>query len=132
MPEELNRWYATGKRKSAIARVWIKPGKGDIFINGLPVAEYFTRPTSQIIIAQPFTLTETGGKFDVNVNVVGGGKSGQADAVKYGIAKALTRFSKDLRPVLKKAGFLTRDARIKERKKYGQKGARKRFQYSKR
>jgi small subunit ribosomal protein S9 len=132
MAAEVSKWYATGKRKSAIARVWIMPGKGEITVNGLPVADYFTRPTSQMIVAQPFQLTEMAGKFDVNVNVVGGGKSGQADAVKYGIAKALERFNKDLRPVLKKAGFLTRDARIKERKKYGQKGARKRFQYSKR
>ena len=132
MPADLNRWYATGKRKSAIARVWLKPGKGEIMVNGLGVSEYFSRTTSQMIIAQPFQITEMVNRFDVYVNVGGGGKSGQADAVKYGIAKALTAFNKDLRPVLKKAGFLTRDSRIKERKKYGQPGARKRFQYSKR
>ena len=129
---EVTKWYATGKRKSAIARVWIKPGSGEVQVNGEPVAAYFTRQTSQMIVAQPFQLTDTVGKFDVTANVAGGGKAGQADAVKYGIAKALTRFNKDLRGVLKKAGFLRRDARIKERKKYGQKGARKRFQYSKR
>jgi len=127
-----NRWYATGKRKSAIARIFIKPGAGNIIVNDIAIEEYFPRPTSRMIISQPFQLTETAGKFDVRVNVCGGGKSGQADAVKHGIAKALISFSKDLRPILKKAGFLTRDARIKERKKYGQKGARKRFQYSKR
>jgi len=129
---ETNRWYATGKRKTAIARVWIRPGKGEATVNGLEAMAYFGRPTSLMIIAQPFQLTETAGKFDVTASVIGGGKAAQADAVKYGIAKALTRFNKDLRPVLKKAGFLTRDSRIKERKKYGQKGARKRFQYSKR
>jgi small subunit ribosomal protein S9 len=129
---ETNRWYATGKRKTAIARVWLKPGKGDATVNGLAAAAYFGRATSIMIMAQPFQITDTVGKFDVNASVIGGGKAAQADAVKYGIAKALTRFNKDLRPPLKKAGFLTRDSRIKERKKYGQKGARKRFQYSKR
>ena len=129
---EINRWYATGKRKTAIARVWLRPGKGDALVNGMEAAAYFGRPTSLMIIAQPFQLTETAGKFDVEASVTGGGKAAQADAVKYGVAKALTRFNKDLRAVLKKAGFLTRDSRIKERKKYGQKGARRRFQYSKR
>lgn len=126
------KWYATGKRKTAIARVWLTPGEGKATVNGLEAAAYFGRPTSLMIIAQPFAITETAGKFDVRASVVGGGKAAQADAVKYGIAKALTRFNKDLRPPLKKAGFLTRDSRIKERKKYGQPGARKRFQYSKR
>ena len=129
---EINKWYATGKRKTAIARVWLRPGKGDAQVNGMEAAAYFGRPTSLMIIAQPFQLTETTGKFDVEASVTGGGKAAQADAVKYGVAKALTRFNKDLRAVLKKAGFLTRDSRIKERKKYGQKGARRRFQYSKR
>ena len=129
---ETNKWYATGKRKTAIARVWLKPGKGEAQVNGLTAADYFGRPTSIMVLSQPFQLTETAGKFDVTASVTGGGKAAQADAVKYGIAKALIRFNKDLRPVLKKAGFLTRDSRIKERKKYGQKGARGRFQYSKR
>ncbi|MBI5525827.1 MAG: 30S ribosomal protein S9 [Deltaproteobacteria bacterium] len=129
---DTNRWYATGKRKTAIARVWLTPGKGEATVNGLAAADYFGRPTSLMIISQPFAITETTGKFDVRASVLGGGKAAQADAVKYGIAKALTRFNKDLRPPLKKAGFLTRDSRIKERKKYGQPGARKRFQYSKR
>ena len=132
MTSEVTKWYATGKRKTAIARVWIKPGKGEMTVNGMTLPQYFGRATSMMIIAQPFALTDTVGKFDLRVNVCGGGKAGQADAVKYGVAKALIRFNKDLRPVLKKAGFLTRDARIKERKKYGQPGARKRFQYSKR
>ncbi|MFA6032569.1 MAG: 30S ribosomal protein S9 [Myxococcota bacterium] len=132
MTAEVTRWYATGKRKTAIARVYMKPGKGEAIVNGLPMAQYFGRATSMMIIAQPFAITEMTDRFDLKIRVCGGGKAGQADAVKYGVAKALLKFNKDLRPVLKKAGFLTRDARIKERKKYGQPGARKRFQYSKR
>lgn len=127
-----NYFYATGKRKSAIARVWLKEGEGKFLINKCSLEEYFPRETSRMIIKQPFYLTKTFGKFDVNVNVCGGGSSGQAGAIKHGISKALLEVNQEFRDVLKKAGFLTRDAREKERKKYGQKKARKRFQYSKR
>ncbi|RME28216.1 MAG: 30S ribosomal protein S9 [Deltaproteobacteria bacterium] len=129
---EAQRWYATGKRKSSIARVWLTPGQGNIVVNKKPAPEYFKRQTLTMIINEPFDLTETKGKFDVMVNVRGGGLSGQAGAVRCGIAKALLEVNPQLRPVLKKAGLLTRDARVKERKKYGQPGARKRYQYSKR
>lgn len=123
---------ATGRRKSASARVRLRPGSGNIVVNKLPVEDYFTRPTSVMVLRQPLELTETAEKFDIHVNVVGGGKSGQAGAVRHGIARALIEFDPSLRPALKRAGFLTRDARTKERKKYGQKGARARFQFSKR
>lgn len=123
---------ATGRRKSASARVRLRPGSGNIIVNKLPVEEYFTRPTSVMVLRQPLELTETADKFDIHVNVCGGGKSGQAGAVRHGIARALLEVDPTLRPVLKRAGFLTRDARAKERKKYGQKGARARFQFSKR
>ncbi len=129
---EEKRYYATGKRKTAIARVWLKPGTGNITVNKKPLDEYITRETAKMIIRQPFELTGTLGQFDVDVNVRGGGISGQAGAIKHGITKALLEFNPDLRPVLKKAGFITRDSRIKERKKYGQRRARARFQYSKR
>lgn len=127
-----NYFYATGKRKCAIARVWLKEGAGKFIINDRTLEEYFPRETSQMIIKQPFELTNTLGKFDVKVNVKGGGISGQAGAIKHGIAKALLEVDNNFRSILKRLGFLTRDARIKERKKYGRKKARKRFQYSKR
>ena len=125
-------YYATGKRKSAIARTWLKPGSGTIVINKRPMDEYFRRETAAMIVRQPFEITNTLGKFDVIVNVTGGGISGQAGAVKHGISKALLDIDPGLRPILKRAGFITRDARVKERKKYGQRGARARYQYSKR
>jgi small subunit ribosomal protein S9 len=130
MSEE--RYYATGKRKTAIARVWMTPGDGNITINKRPMDDYLKRETAKMVIRQPLELTETLGKYDIYVNVRGGGISGQAGAIKHGISRALLEVNPDFRPVLKKAGFLTRDSRIKERKKYGQPGARARFQYSKR
>lgn len=126
------RIYATGKRKTAIARVWMKEGSGAFTINNRNFDDYFTREVLKKIIQQPLEITNQMGKFDFYVNVDGGGIAGQADAVKHGISKALCEFDAELRPVLKKAGFLTRDSRMKERKKYGQPGARKRFQFSKR
>ncbi|HEC32087.1 MAG TPA: 30S ribosomal protein S9 [Deltaproteobacteria bacterium] len=129
---EEKRYYATGKRKTAVARIWLKPGTGKITVNKKPLDEYITRETAKMIIRQPFELTGTLGQFDVDVNVCGGGISGQAGAIKHGITRALLEFNPDLRPILKKAGFITRDSRIKERKKYGQRRARARFQYSKR
>ena len=127
-----NMFYATGKRKNAIARTWIKPGNGDIVINGRALEEYFRVYTAKTIITQPLVLTNTKDKFDIQVKVVGGGVIGQAGAIRHGITKALIEFDADLRPALKKAGFVRRDPREKERKKYGQKGARARFQFSKR
>lgn len=126
------RFYGTGKRKNAIARVFLKPGEGNVVVNGRAVEEYFPRKTSVMIINQPFELIEQTGKYDVEANVVGGGVAAQAEAVRHGIARALLNVDTELRPPLKKAGFLTRDARKKERKKPGQPGARKKFQYSKR
>jgi small subunit ribosomal protein S9 len=123
---------AVGKRKSAIARVYMTHGSGKIVVNGRTVADYFPRATSQMIIQQPFGLTNNVDKFDIKVNVIGGGSSAQAQATKHGISKALITYDETLRPVLKKAGFLTRDSREVERKKYGKSGARKRYQYSKR
>jgi len=125
-------YYATGKRKESIARTWLRPGAGQITINGRSIDRYFSRETAKMVVLQPLELTETIGKFDILVNVTGGGLSGQAGAIKHGISKALLVYDPKLRPVLKKAGFITRDSRIKERKKYGQKGARARYQYSKR
>jgi len=130
MSEE--RYYATGKRKTAVARVWLMPGDGNITINKRQIDDYLKRETAKMVIRQPLELTETLGKYDIYVNVRGGGMSGQAGAIKHGISKALLEVNPDFRPLLKKAGFLTRDSRVKERKKYGQPGARKRFQYSKR
>jgi len=127
-----DRYYATGKRKSAVARVWLTPGDGEIQVNKRPVNDYFPNETLRMIIMQPFELTNTVGKFNMAVNVQGGGMSGQAGAVRHGASKALTAYENGFRDVLKKAGFITRDPRTKERKKYGQKGARARFQYSKR
>jgi len=125
-------YHAVGKRKSAIARVWLRPGQGNITINKISMDRYIPRETAKMVIRQPLDLTETGDQFDVYVNVRGGGISGQAGAIKHGISKALIEFNPDFRDKLKKAGFITRDARIKERKKYGQRSARARFQYSKR
>ena len=132
MTQTQQRYYATGKRKNAIARVYMKAGSGNIIVNKRNYEEYFTRPSLKMIIRQPFEITGKNGQFDLFVNVSGGGVAGQAGAVKHGISKALLEYDVQLRPVLKKAGFLTRDARVKERKKYGQPGARKRFQFSKR
>lgn len=126
------RFYATGKKKTSVARVWIKPGTGAIVVNRRPLDEYFGRATSKMIVCQPLELTQNTGKFDVSVNVSGGGPSGQAGAIKHGITKALLTVDPELRAVLKKAGFITRDSRIKERKKYGKKAARASFQFSKR
>ena len=130
MPEQ--RYYATGKRKTAIARVWLQPGTGQIVVNKSPADEYLDRETSKMVIAQPLVLTGTLGKVDISVNVLGGGISGQAGAIRHGISKALLELNPEFREVLKRAGFLTRDSRVKERKKYGRKSARARFQYSKR
>jgi len=125
-------FYGTGKRKSSIARVWLKPGAGNIIVNNKTLADYFGRETSKMIIMQPLELTENVGKFDINVTVKGGGDSGQAGAIKHGITKALLEVDAELRGALKKAGFITRDSRVKERKKYGKKAARASFQFSKR
>ncbi|MBE9546197.1 MAG: 30S ribosomal protein S9 [Proteobacteria bacterium] len=129
---EEKSYYATGKRKTAIARVWMKEGDGTLTVNKRNFDDYFTRDSLKVLIKQPLELAGQAGKFNFYINVRGGGISGQADAVKHGISKALLEYDAALRPVLKKAGFLTRDSRIKERKKYGQPGARKRFQFSKR
>jgi small subunit ribosomal protein S9 len=130
MPEE--RYYATGKRKAAIARVWMKLGEGKIVINKKPIDEYLTTDIAKMIVAQPLELTNTTGRYDIMVNVKGGGYSGQVGAIRHGISRALLKISPEFREPLKKEGFLTRDSRIKERKKYGQRSARARFQYSKR
>ncbi len=132
MSENTDKYYGTGRRKAAVARVWLVPGTGLIQINGRQLENYFPRATSVMMLMQPLVLTQTEGKFDIKVNVFGGGQTGQADAVKHGISRALLQYDPELRPTLKKAGFLTRDARVKERKKYGQPGARKHFQFSKR
>ena len=126
------KFYATGKRKTSIARVWMKPGSGAITINQRTIDEYFGRPTSKMVVRQPLELTDNVGKFDISVNVYGGGPSGQAGAIKHGITKALLEADPELRASLKKAGFVTRDSRIKERKKYGRRAARRSFQFSKR
>ena len=124
--------HSVGKRKTSVARVWMKPGNGNILVNRKPLDEYFGRETLKMVVRQPLELTDTTGRFDLLVNVRGGGSSGQAGAIKHGISKALLVAEPVLRPQLKKAGLLTRDSRIKERKKYGQRGARARYQYSKR
>jgi small subunit ribosomal protein S9 len=130
--DKLGRSYATGKRKNAIARVWIKPGSGKVTVNGKTMKEYFARPVLQMILAQPFTVAGREGQFDVMATVSGGGLSGQAGAVKHGVSKALQLYEPALRGALKAAGFLTRDSRVVERKKYGKAKARKSFQFSKR
>ena len=130
--DELGRSYATGKRKDAVARVWIKPGSGKVSVNGKDMDAYFARPVLQMILRQPFTVAGVEGQFDVMATVKGGGLSGQAGAVKHGISKALQLYDPSLRGALKAAGFLTRDSRVVERKKYGKAKARKSFQFSKR
>ena len=130
MAEEL--FYATGKRKTAVARVWMKPGTGEMTINKKPSVQYLNKETDRMLVMEPLVLTELRDKFDINVNVKGGGISGQAGAIRHGISRVLVNQDPGLRDTLKKAGFLTRDSRMKERKKYGQPGARARFQYSKR
>ena len=125
-------FYATGRRKEATARVWIRPGTGQVTVNGRDLNAYFGRETSKMVLNQPLDILEQKGKLDITVNVKGGGLSGQAGAIRHGIARALCSFNPEFRPALKKAGFLTRDARAVERKKYGQPGARRRFQFSKR
>jgi small subunit ribosomal protein S9 len=130
--EQVQRWYATGKRKTAVARVWLNAGSGNIAVNGRAFEEYFPRETSRLVVMQPFEVTEQMERFDVFATLAGGGISAQAEALRHGISKALLDYNAGLRDRLKRAGFLTRDARAKERKKYGQPGARKRFQFSKR
>ncbi len=126
------QFYGTGRRKTSVARVWLRPGGGRILVNRRPFEDYFPRETLRMIIAQPLQVTNTFGTFDAIINVGGGGPTGQAGAVRHGIARALLEFDVNLRPTLKRAGLLTRDPRMKERKKYGQPGARSKFQYSKR
>ncbi|HSE25906.1 MAG TPA: 30S ribosomal protein S9 [Pyrinomonadaceae bacterium] len=126
------QYYGTGRRKTSTARVYLRPGSGEVQVNRKPFDRYFPNETLRMIIRQPLQLTETAGKFDILINVAGGGPAGQAGAIRHGITRALLEFNADLRPTLKHAGLVTRDPRIKERKKYGQKGARKRFQFSKR
>jgi len=130
--EQENTYYATGRRKTAIARTWIKPGSGEIVINNRPVEDYFPIEIIRTDMIQPFKITNTVGSYDVKATVVGGGIAGQADAVRHGITRALVAVNPDFRITLKRAGFIKRDPRVKERKKYGQKGARARFQFSKR
>jgi small subunit ribosomal protein S9 len=130
--DSLGRAYATGKRKNAVARVWIKPGSGTVIVNGKEMAVYFARPVLQMILRQPFTVAGVEGQFDVMATVAGGGLSGQAGAVKHGVSKALQLYEPSLRAALKAAGFLTRDSRVVERKKYGKAKARRSFQFSKR
>ena len=126
------QYYGTGRRKTSTARVYLRPGTGEVRVNRKTFEQYFPNQTLRMIIRQPLTLTDTASKFDIVVNVAGGGPAGQAGAVRHGITRALMEFNADLRPALKDAGLVTRDPRAKERKKYGQKGARKRFQFSKR
>lgn len=124
--------YATGKRKTSIARVWMEPGEGKFSVNERGIKEFFGRETCEMIVLQPFEVTGTQSKFDVTANVRGGGMSGQSIAIRHGISKALLQYNPEYKDALKKAGFLTRDSRVKERKKYGRRGARRRPQYSKR
>ncbi len=130
--DAFGRSYATGRRKDAVARVWIKPGKGEINVNGKRVGQYFARPVLRMLITQPFLVADRYNQFDVYCTVSGGGLSGQAGAVRHGISRALTHYEPDLRAILKAAGFLTRDPRVVERKKYGRAKARRSFQFSKR
>ncbi len=130
--DKQGRAYATGKRKNAIARVWIRPGTGKINVNGRDVAVYFARPVLRMIIQQPLNVAKRAGQYDLTVTVAGGGLSGQAGAVRHGLSKALTHYEPDLRTALKREGFLTRDSRVVERKKYGKRKARRSFQFSKR
>ncbi len=128
----LQQFYGTGRRKTSVARVFLRPGQGQVTVNKRTFEDYFPREALRLMVAQPLELTNTATQLDVSVNVAGGGLSGQAGAVRHGIARALLVYDANLRPQLKRAGFLTRDPRMKERKKYGQPGARKRFQFSKR
>ena len=130
--DKFGRSYATGKRKNSVSRVWVKPGSGNISVNGKNLEKYFARPVLQMIIGQPFSVAGVVGEFDVKATVRGGGLSGQAGALKHGISKALALYEPSLRVALKSAGFLTRDARVVERKKYGKPKARRSFQFSKR
>ncbi|MBB25351.1 MAG: 30S ribosomal protein S9 [Geminicoccus sp.] len=130
--DEFGRSYATGRRKESAARVWVKPGSGVVMINGRPINQYFARPVLQMLLPQPFQVTDRLGQFDVMATVKGGGLSGQAGAVRHGISRALSLYEPELRPALKKVGFLTRDSRKVERKKYGRRKARRSFQFSKR
>ena len=130
--DKLGRAYATGKRKNAVARVWLKPGRGQAMVNGRALDAYFARPVLRMILNQPLVIANRMSQYDLIINVSGGGLSGQAGAVRHGIAKALTNYEPELRPILKKEGFLTRDSRVVERKKYGHKKARASFQFSKR
>jgi len=130
--DKYGRAYATGKRKNAVARVWIKPGSGKITVNGRDAEVYFARPVLRMILQQPLVVAKRSGQYDLVVSVAGGGLSGQAGAVRHGLAQALTNYEPDLRPPLKKEGFLTRDSRVVERKKYGKRKARRSFQFSKR
>ena len=132
MPTPSDKTYGTGRRKEATARVWVRPGTGKITINRRPIEGYFGRETLKMIVRQPFEVIEAMEKWDVNVNVAGGGLSGQAGAIRHGITRAIIKAHPHLRSALKKAGFVTRDSRAVERKKYGRPGARKRFQFSKR
>jgi small subunit ribosomal protein S9 len=127
-----NIYYATGRRKTAIARTWVKPGNGDVTINDRPIDDYFKLESAKTEMLQPFVITNTSGKYDVRVRVLGGGVNGQSGAIRLGITKALIQIDPDFRQPLKRAGFVKRDPRAKERKKYGQRGARARFQFSKR
>jgi len=130
--ESMMRVYGTGRRKSSMARVWLTPGEGKIQVNDRPMDDFFPRPTLKMLIIQPLKVAGLEGKYDVKATVIGGGTSGQAGAIRLGIARALVEADKTMRTALKKAGLLTRDPRVKERKKYGQRGARARFQFSKR
>lgn len=130
--DKYGRAYATGKRKDAVARVWLKPGRGQIIVNKKDFTVYFARPVLQMLLKQPINAAERADQYDIMVSVMGGGLSGQAGAVRHGIAKALTHYEPELRPILKRGGFLTRDSRIVERKKYGRAKARRSFQFSKR
>jgi small subunit ribosomal protein S9 len=130
--DKQGRAYATGKRKDAVARVWIKPGSGKVTVNGRDLPVYFARPVLRLVLNQPLQVSNREGQYDITVSVNGGGLSGQAGAVRHGLSKALTYYEPDLRGVLKKAGFLTRDSRVVERKKYGRAKARRSFQFSKR
>jgi small subunit ribosomal protein S9 len=130
--ETASRAYGTGRRKSSIARVWLQLGQGKVQVNDRPVDEFFTHPTLKMLLMQPLKIVDQEGKYDVMASVSGGGSTGQAGAIRLGIARALVRVDETMRAALKKAGLLTRDPRVKERKKYGQKGARARFQFSKR
>jgi small subunit ribosomal protein S9 len=132
MANEGTEFYGTGRRKTSTARVFLRPGEGRLTVNGRDIEQYFSRDTLKMVVKQPLAVTETAEKFDIDATVLGGGGSGQAGAIRHGISRALLEFDASLREKLKSAGFLTRDPRKKERKKYGQPGARKRFQFSKR